>query len=178
MKSSRQSIYRAFTLLELTIAMMVGMSIGAMIMSLFQLQINFLTEYRRQNFLTEEAPVISAYINKIVGKADSFRIHNSVADALDGSNMQQDASPVLMLNFRQPDGSVQSTILEFTSANGTPVLNYHIVPQPVPLVLPNPAWAVTKKVKNVEFSLVQGILQVTLTGPADEQITYSGTMQK
>jgi hypothetical protein len=45
-------------------------------------------------------------------------------------------------------------------------------------VLDTPQWFVTKKPANVQFSMQEGVLRMTLTGPAGEQITYSGVMQK
>lgn len=165
---------RGFTLIELTLAMMMGMAIGGMILTLFQLQITFLREYRRQSFLSEEAPVISMFVSKMVGKADSFTLHDSEDDALDGSNPQLTSSDWMRLNFRQPDGTMRSSILAFE--NDT--LNYYILPVLQPNALDEPDWSVTDKAQNVDFTVELGVLRMTLTGPADEQITYSGTMQK
>jgi hypothetical protein len=44
-------------------------------------------------------------------------------------------------------------------------------------VLGNPQWSVTNKPDDVVFTMQQGVLRMTLTGPAGEEITYSGTMQ-
>ena len=49
---------------------------------------------------------------------------------------------------------------------------------PVSGVLGAPQWFITKKPSNVAFAMEQGVLRMTLTGPAGEQITYSGTMQQ
>jgi hypothetical protein len=45
-------------------------------------------------------------------------------------------------------------------------------------VLGAPQWFVSKRPSNVSFTMDQGVLRMTLTGPAGEQITYSGTMQQ
>jgi len=172
----RKTLRRGFTLIELTIAMVLGLAIGGMVMALFNQQLAFLRLYQTQNFLTEEAPVISVYVSKLVGKADRFRLHDSVADALAGSNPRLTDSPVVLLNFRQPDGTVRATILSFEDRGTGPALYYYVVPSTG--LLDPPQWFVSNKPSNVWFSMEQGVLRMTLVGPAGEQITYSGTMQK
>lgn len=167
---------RGFTLVELSIAMMVGLITAAMVLALFNQQLAFLRIYQAQNFLTDEAPVISVYVSRLVGKADRFRLHDNVADALAGVRSRTTPSPVVVLNFRQPDGTLRATILSFENRGTGLALYYYVVP--VSGVLGSPQWAVTKKPSNVLFSLDQGVLRMALTGPAGELITYSGTMQQ
>lgn len=176
MKPHQIAIRRGFTLIELTIAMVIGMAIGGMIMALFNQQLAFLRLYKTQSFLTEEAPVISMHVGKLLGKADRFRLHDTVADALAGRNPRLTASPVVVLNFRQPDGTMRASILSFENRGTGPALYYYVVPTTG--VLGTPQWFVTKKPSNVAFTMEQGVLRMTLTGPAGEQITYSGTMQQ
>lgn len=176
MKRISHSLRRGFTLIELSVAMMVGMLTGSMVLALFNQQLAFLRMYQTQNFLTEEAPVISMYVSKLVGTADRFRLHDSVADALAGTNPRMTASPVAVLNFRQPDGTMRASILAFEDRGTGPALYYYVVPTNG--ALDAPQWAVSSKPTNVEFFIDQGVLRMTLTGPAGEQITYSGAMQQ
>lgn len=176
MKRISHSLRRGFTLLELSVVMMMGMATGAMVLALFNQQIAFLNIYQTQNFLTEEAPVISTYVSKLVGKADRFRLHDSVADALAGRNPRLTASPVALLNYRQPDGTMRASILSFENRGTGPALYYYVVP--VTGVLGVPQWAVTSKAANVQFTMDQGVLRMTVTGPDGEQIIYSGAMQQ
>ena len=53
MKCSDQIKRRGFTLVELSVAMMMGMAIGAMVLALFNQQLAFLRVYKAQSFLTE-----------------------------------------------------------------------------------------------------------------------------
>lgn len=175
MKTGLHKLKRGFTLLELTIAMMVGMMVSAMVLAIFNQQMAFLRIFRAQSFLSEEAPVVSMYVSRVVAKADRFRLHASVADALAGSNPRLTSSPVCVLNFVQPDGSMRATILSFEDLGDGPALYYYVVPQSG--VLTAPQWAVTTLPTNVEFFADQGILRTRLTGPQGEQITYSGTMK-
>lgn len=166
---------KGFTLLELTIAMMVGMAIGTMLLQLFNQQLAFIKLFKTQNFLIDEAPIINMYVSKLVSRADRFRLHDSVADALTGSRPRLAASPVVVLNYRQPDGTMRASILSFENLGEGPVLNYYIVPTSG--VLAAPQWSITRQPTNVQFTIMQGLLRMTLTGPAGEQITFSGTIQ-
>lgn len=176
MKTNFNRWRRGFTLLELTIAIMLGLAVSSMVLVLFNQQLAFLKIYRAQNFLTEEAPIISVYVSRIVGKADRFRLHDNLADALANVRSRNTASPVVVLNFRQPDGTMRATILSFENRGTGLALNYYVVPKTG--VLGAPQWAVTKQPTDVSFSMNQGVLMMALTGPAGEQITYSGTMQQ
>lgn len=167
---------RGFTLIELSIAIMLGLATATMTLALFNQQLAFLKIYQAQNFLTDEAPVISVYVSRLVGKADRFRLHDNVADALANVRSRTTPSPVVVLNFRQPDGTLRASLLSFENRGSGPALYYYVVP--VTGVLGAPQWAVTKKPTNVLFSLEQGVLRMALTGPAGERITYSGTMQQ
>lgn len=175
MKTMSHRLRRGFTLIELALAIMLGLATGTMVLSLFNQQLSFLKIFKAQGFLTEEAPIISMYVSRMVGKAERFRLHNTVNDALAGNNAQLTASPVLLLNFRQPDGVMRAAILSFENKGTGNALYYYLVP--VSGALGTPQWTVTHTAANVSFAMVNGVLRMTLTGPNSEEITYSGTMQ-
>ena len=176
MKLNLKRVRRGFTLIELTLAIMMGIATGGMVLALFNQQLAFLKIFKTQSFLTEEAPIISIYVSRLGGKADRFRLHDSVSDALSGSNPRLTESPVVLLNFREPDGTMRASILSFEDRGAGPALYYYVVP--VTGVLGEPQWAVSKAPENVTFTMQQGVLRMILTGPAGEQIVYSGTMQQ
>ncbi len=167
---------RAFTLIEMSVSIMLGLATGSMVIALFNQQIAFLKMFKTQSFLTEEAPLISMYVSRLIGKADRFRLHDSVADALAGTNARLTASPVVLLNYRQPDGVMRATILSFENRGSGMALYYYVVPSSG--VLGTPEWAITKAASNISFTMDQGVLRMKLTGPNSEEITYSGTMQQ
>ncbi len=171
-----QGIRRAFTLIELSVAIMLGMAIGGMVIALFNQQLAFLRLYQTQNFLTDEAPLVSMHVSKLVGQADRFRLHATVQDALSGTEPRLTAAPVVALNYRQPDGTMRAGILAFEDLGDGPALYYYVVP--VTGVLGTPQWHITDKAEDVSFAMQEGILRMTLTGPVGEQIIYSGTMQQ
>lgn len=174
MKTTVKSRKHGFTLLELTVAMLVGITISAMLMALLNQQIAFLRIFRAQSFLNEEAPIVSHHVSKLLLNAERFRLHASLDDALDGVNPRLTDSPVVVLNFRQPDGTVRAGILSFEDRGDGDALYYYVVP--VSGVLGEPEWAITNKPTNVSFFVESGIIRTRLTGPAGEVITFSGAM--
>ncbi len=176
MTSNSKRRRRGFTLIELSIATMMGLATGSMVLALFNQQLAFLQIFKNQTFLTEEAPIISTYVSRLVGKADRFRLHANLNDALSGANPRLTDSPVAVLNFRQPDGTMRATILSFDTLPAGRALYYYAVP--LVGVLGDPLWAVTRSPSNVVFRVEAGVLRLVLTGPNNEMITYSGTMQQ
>lgn len=178
MKSAQKKfrrIRRGFTLLELTLAMGVGMTIGAILLAMLNQQIAFLRIFQAQSFINEEAPIISAHVSKLISQADRFRLHASMDDALAGNNPRLTNSPVLVLNFREPDGTVRAGILSFEDIGSGEALYYYAVPETG--VLRTPEWAVSTKPADVNFFVENGILRTQLTGPAGEQLFFSGSME-
>lgn len=174
---------RGVTLIELSLAIGLGMTLAAMLLALFNQQIMFLKIFRSQSFIAEEAPLISLYVGRITGKAERFRLHASIQEALTGTtfagtNARLTASPVLLMNFRQPDGKIRAAVMAFETRNGQKALNYYIIPENRGALLGDPQWSITKRAKDVSFTIEEGVLRMKITGPADEEITYSGTMQQ
>lgn len=167
---------RGFTLIELSVAIMIGMAIGAIVLALANQQFAFLRIYSAQSFLVEEAPVISAYMNRLIGQADRYRLHNSLTDAKAGTNAVLTNATVLVLNFQEPDGSARAGILAFQNLGSGNALYYYVVP--LSGTLGTPEWTLTKRPSNVRFSIENGILRTRMTGPNNELITYSGAMQQ
>ena len=174
MKTTAQKIRRGFTILELTVAMMVGMTVGATVLAMLNQQVAFLKIFRAQSFLNEEAPIVSNHISKLLLSAERFRLHASLADALAGANPRLTDSPVCVLNFRQPDGTIRATILSYENRGQGNALYYYVVP--VTGVLTGPQWIVTNAPSKVTFFVDSGILRTRLTGPAGEELTFSGAM--
>lgn len=165
------------TLIEMSIAIGLGMLISGMLMAVFNQQLAFLKIFRAQNFLTDEAPLISTYVSKLVGQADRFSLHPTLSNAYNEVNQRLDPSTVARLYYRQPDGSYRSAILSFENRGSGDQLYYYVVPQgggP----LPTPEWSITRAPKAVSFEVTDGVLRMTLTGPYNEQLTYSGTMHQ
>lgn len=176
MKSPRSRRHSGLTLIELTLATLIGLAVGTMVLTLVNQQFAFLRIYGAQSFLAEEAPIINGHISNLVGQASRYRLHNNVAQALAGTDMVMSNAPVILLNFQQPDGTQRATILAFQDLGTGPALYYYVVP--VSGALGTPQWVVTRKPTNVRFAIESGVLRVRLTGPSGEEIIYSGNMQR
>lgn len=169
---------RGFTLVELSLALAVGLILSSLVLALANQQFAFLRIFNTQRFLVEEAPMIGLYVGRIAGKADGFRLHASVDDALSQRDARLEDSPVMLMNFRQPDGTERKALLAFETRDDRSQLNYYMVPESPSPLLGEPQWSVSKNVAGVSFSIERGVLRMELTGPAGEKITYSGTMQQ
>lgn len=174
MTTIKKTIRKGFTLLELSVAMMVGMTAGAMLIAMLNQQLAFLNIFRAQSFLNEEAPMISHHVSKLLLQAERFRLHSSLDEALAGEAPVLTDSPVVVLNFRQPDGTIRVGVLSFEVSDEGSALYYYVVSEAG--VLSEPEWAVTERAADVSFFVESGILRTRLTGPAGEQITFSGAM--
>jgi prepilin-type N-terminal cleavage/methylation domain-containing protein len=184
MKMTQKHRRRGFTLIELSIAIMLGLAISAMTLGLFNQQLAFLKIYQSQSFLTEEAPIVGMYVSKLVGKADRFHLHGNLADAISGAAPNNGPSDFAVLNFRQPNGTIRSAVLAFQSLNGTgTALYYYVVPLGFAGGLPAPQWAIMRpasgpngQVRRGNFTVLNGNLQMNLIGENNERITYCGSM--
>jgi hypothetical protein len=166
---------RGYTLLELSLAMATGIVVAVMMLALVNQQIAFLKIYNAQNFLSTEAPLINNYLVRVIGSAEGYRLYESVDDLRDGSPPVMADAPVIMLRFKEPDGTFRASVLSFENPGTGQGLYYRIVTSAG--VLGTPDWAITKRPANVSFSIVQGILRVRVAGPNGEEIFYSGTQQ-
>lgn len=172
MNASRQRQRRGFTLIELSLAMLIGLMTCATLMTIFQVQLTFLDVMNRQNFLMDEAPMVSLNASKIIGQAERYRMYNTLTNARANANqVAPDAqASVLALQFRRPDGAAQLAYLEFNDA--TDELAYYPDGQDAT------RWVITRQAANVRFFQQNGVLRMQLTGTNGEQITFAGAMQK
>ncbi len=104
--------------------------------------------------------MISNYVSKMVGRADRFRLHDSLAAALANENVRTTASPVVVLNYRQPDGSMRASILAFQNLGSGPALYYYVVDAAGGIGTPQ--WTVTRRPSDVSFLMENGILRMVV----------------
>lgn len=172
--SNRARFFRGFTLIELSLAIATGMAVATLLLSLVNQQLTFLRIFSAQNFLTTEAPMINNYLSKIIGKADGYRLYDSIADIEAGNPPVMGDAPVILLRFKEPDGTVQASVLAFEDPGEGQGLYYRMVNGGD---LADPEWALTKRPSNVVFAIERGILRVRITGPNQEELVYSGAQQ-
>ena len=181
MRNSGQRGRKGYTLVELALAVGVGMMVAAMSLMLFNQQVSFIRIFRAQDFLTKEAPLVNNYMGRVVGAADGYALYETIADLNGGSNAVLTNAKVIMLRFAEADGNERAAVVSYETFGGEDGLYFRLVPDKwVPgasASLGDPDWAISKQPANVVFNVEQGILRMMITGPNGEEITYSGTQQ-
>ena len=176
MKISRTRCgFGGYTLLELSIAMSVGMTMAVLLLAMVNQQIAFLRIFKVQSFLTTEAPQLNNYMVKLIGSADSYALYKTVDDLVAGNTQVMADAPVIMLRFKEPNGTFRAAVLSFENPGKGQGLYYRMVNSSG--VLGTPDWSLSKTPANVRFSIEQGILRIRVTGPNGEELIYSGAQQ-
>lgn len=166
----------AFTLIEMSIAMTLALSIGAIMVTLLQQQISFHRIMRAQNFLVQEAPQINNTVTQLLSRADAYRIHLDLTDAVSDAGAVTSGGKVLVLGFMNPDQTQDFGMIAFETIDDEPVLGYYNLSSGgVFAGSGNPDWIISRRVQDVEFFVENGVFRLQLRGPAGESITYSGT---
>ena len=172
----RDNIRRSgYTLVELSLAMSVGMMVAAISLLLFNQQMNFLRIFRAQDFLVREAPLVSNYMVRVMGSAEGYQLFTDLASLQAGNSAVLEDAKVLVLRYVESDGTEKASVLSFEDPGTGLGLYYRLVPESG--VLGDPDWAITKEPLDVTFAVEQGILRMTLSGPNGEELVYSGTQQ-
>jgi len=105
----RRRLRRGYTLLELSLAMGIGLRVGGLSLAMLNQQISFLRIFRAQDFLATEAPLINYQMARIVNHADSFRLYRNLDDARNRTSpVLADASvlalPISAISYSKPCG--------------------------------------------------------------------------
>lgn len=166
---------RAFTLVELAVAIGVGMSVAAMALLLFNQQLTFIRMFRVQDFLVKEAPMINNYVVRVLGSAEGYQLFRNLEAYGEGEDPVSGDADLLVLRFQEPDGSVRSSALSFEDpGDGLGLYHRRIDEDGNPL---DPEWFLSRQPADITFSIDAGILRMTVAGPNGELITYCGTEQ-
>ena len=163
---------KGMTLIELTVYIALSLALSAALLMMLQSHFTFMRMLSSMAFLRDEAPQVNVMLTGILGKADSYRIYGSTADAKAASNAVNTGGTAVRLRFRNPNGTLSEGIVDFSVVAGEPQLGYHNFDGGWPAAAD---WVITQRAAAVTFADDTGVLLVTLTGPRGEQITYAGT---
>lgn len=170
------SLAKAFTMIELTLAVAVSMLIATGCLMLLGLHTNYMREVNSFQFLRDEAPQVNSLVTQLVGKSDSYRIFASPGDAFAGLGAVNTGGNAVLLSYRNPSGLVDQSVIAFESGTGGgPELNYYRFQNGA--WPPAPDWTITSQLASATFSDDTGVLLMALTGPEGAEITYAGTLQ-
>lgn len=156
---------KGFTLIEVTIVIIVSLTLAVFSTSLLNQAFAFFKIQRSQSFLTESAPAIGAIVAGLTKKADRFELHtNYQAYSNNSAQVSTQARCLTLISIQ----------------NNLPVVRGHIFMNSTTGALEfyqpsasNPAWVISQSVSDSVFNLNRGILQMTLTGENGESLTYS-----
>lgn len=163
-------------MLEVSIAIGLALAIAAIMMTLMQQQLSFHRIVRAQSFLVEEAPQINNTVTQIMARADAFRLHQSLTDAVSDANAVTTGGKVLAVSFLNQDGTREFGLISFEKVGTDAELGYYRIDSGGNLTNGGePNWLISRRVTDAEFFVDNGVFRMRLTGPAGENIVYSGT---
>ena len=168
---------KGFTLVELALAIGVGLVVSSMALALFNQQLAFIRILRAQDFLTREAPMINNYVVRVIGAAEGYLLYPDMDTMRAGGPPVLADASVLVLRFRQPDGSFRGAVLSFEDDATLGEGLYYRVMDQAGAVGDEPDWWLSRQPADVNFAVEQGVLRMTVDGPNGERLTYSGTDQ-
>ena len=164
-----------FTLVEMTVVIVFGMALATTGLALLNQQINTVRIFNKQDFILSEAPQINNSLVSLLSQAQAIRLHNTFADAINDQNPVLTGGKVLVAAYPDISGSPTFGIINLEDVAGQNHLTYYILDrsQATLPTLGNPSWTISRKLEDVDFNLVQGLFETTLTGPKSERITYT-----
>ena len=167
---------RGVTLVEMTIAILIGMALSAASMAMLNQQLNITRMVRDQSFILEECPSINNLFSRTLGRVDSYRIYPDVASAKAGGASVLEDGQAMLLTFRDSLNRLQYAIIGAEAQDGGKVrIGYYN--RTGGSWGANPDWIISQEATDVVFFLESGVLRIRLTGPNGEEITYSGHTQ-
>ena len=164
-----------YTLVELAMAMGVGVLVAGMSLMLFNQQMAFLRIYRAQDFLTREAPLINNYVVRVIGGAEGYALYRDMDSLANGDGAVLEDARALVLRYKLAEGGERASILSFEDPGTGPGLYYRVLSAGGTMGPPD--LALSKEAADVVFAVERGVLRMYLTGPNGEELVYSGTEQ-
>lgn len=153
--------------------MTLTMIISAATVGLIAQEVSFMSLMRAFSFLRDEAPIVNSLVVRVFSQAESYRIYGSKDSAFGGGAGVNTGGKAVWLNFRNPDGTTEEAVVAFEGVPGSRALNYYHKGGSSWGSSPN--WTITSIPSDVVFADDTGVLLITLTGPAGEQLTYVAT---
>lgn len=163
--------FRGLSLMEVTLAMTLTMLISGTIVTMVAQQVTFMRMLGEFSFLREEAPLVNSLLARVFSQSNYYRIYAAKSDAFSEVGPVNSGGSAVHLRFVNPDGSMDRAVIAFEVIGGDAQLNYYHYVNGTGW--PDTAtWTITSKLAYAVFSDSTGVLTISLTGKAQEQITY------
>lgn len=167
---------RGMTLIELSIAIMIAVTLAGATMGMLSQQLSFSRMVQNQTFLLEDCPSINNLLSRMLGRVDSYRIYGDIDAAKAGGAAVLTGGNAIVLIYRDSLNRTSRTIVAAENLNdGTVRLGVYILNGSTWGTSPD--WVISTELADAEFFVQSGVLRIRLTGPNNEQITYSGHTQ-
>jgi prepilin-type N-terminal cleavage/methylation domain-containing protein len=168
-----------YTLIELSVVMVLIVLIAGTLTSMLGQQVQYLKWWNTQKFVSEDAPLVNNMVVRLFSQADAFRVHTSRTQALN-QNVGALTGNTMLLGFAQPgnnnaNATKQWGMIEYDATNA--LIQYSSVTNTngVLTIAADATWTMASGVADANFTVVNGILNLTLTGPYGGQLTYAAT---
>lgn len=179
---------KGYTLIELSVVMVLVVMIASSLTAMLKQQVQFFVWWDSQKFIAEEAPLINSLVVRVFSNADAFRLHDTTANALINAGGVTAGATCMVLGFAQADGSKEYGLIEFDAVNGELWFNTLEVSAAGGLAVAVDAagsairWKIASGIDTADFSVVNdpalgdnGMMNLTLTGPYGGEVTYAAT---
>lgn len=161
------------TLIELAVGIGVSLLIASAVLGLLNNQMYFARYVQQQNFMLIEAPQVNNILSRMLFSADTARLYTDIGSGKAGGAGVTENASALVLAFRQPDGRFEYGMIGFDPA--TDRLGYY---QRGSSGWPSePSWIISASADMVSFEVQNGVVRCTVTGPNQEELTFSGAGQ-
>lgn len=167
-----------FTLLEMTVVILISLVVATVSLILFNNQLASYRIIKTQNFLISEAPQISNTLNRIITRANFFRMYSSLSDAQAGTNAVITDGRVMALKFQDPASPSDSSFGVIAFNADEKHLDYYHLSSMAELAVATPEWSISRQIEDAVFYVENGVLRTKLGGPNGEEIIYSATTQR
>lgn len=161
------------TLIELAVGIGVSLLVASAVLGLLNNQMYFARYVQQQNFMLIEAPQINNILSRMLFSADTARLYTDINSGKGGGAGVTANAAALVLAFHQPDGTFNYGMIGFDP--GTNRLGYY---RRGDSGWPDqPSWIITGSAESVTFRVENGVVRCTITGPNQEELTFSGAGQ-
>ena len=196
MRRSKQNKRRGYTLIELSVVIVLVILIASTLTAMLRQQVQFFTWWDSQKFIAEEAPLINSVVVRVFSNADTFRLHAGANAAAAKANALANVGGVtagatcMVLGFADATGTKSFGLIEFVNPNpavpGSGQLWFNTLNAAGNAVALNAGaavrWKIASGIQAANFSVVSdpalganGMMNLTLTGPYGGQVTYAAT---
>ncbi|MFC5051632.1 type II secretion system protein [Rubritalea spongiae] len=187
MKVSTRNKKKGYTLIELSVVMVLVIMIAGTLTSMLSQQVQFLSWWNTQKFIAEDAPLVNNMVVRLFSQADAFRVHNTQANALNGTGGTLAGGTAVMLGFSSPNGGKEYGIINYNAANGSIEYSNVTNNNGILSIVNGDTWTMASGVAGAVFDVsngtlngvnvagYEGVIEFTLTGPYGGQITYAAS---